>query len=53
MKKVLVLCVCFAVALVLGTSDARAAGFGIYGSAGGDEVCDDGRMTAIHAQYQF
>lgn len=36
MKKVIVLCVCIAVALVLGTSDARAAGFGIYGSAGGD-----------------
>jgi hypothetical protein len=28
--------VCIAVALVLGTSDARAAGFGIYGSLGGD-----------------
>jgi len=34
MKKVLVLCVCFATVLVLGMSDARAAGFGIYGSAG-------------------
>lgn len=36
MKKVLVLCVCFATVLLLGTSDARAAGFGIYGSMGGD-----------------
>lgn len=36
MKKVVMLCVCIAVALVLGTSDARAAGFGIYGSFGGD-----------------
>jgi hypothetical protein len=36
MKKVLVLCVCFAAVLLLGTSDARAAGFGIYGSLGGD-----------------
>jgi hypothetical protein len=36
MKKVVMLCVCIAVALVLGTSDARAAGFGIYGSLGGD-----------------
>ena len=37
MKKVLVLCICFAAVLVLGTADARAAGFGIYGSAGGDD----------------
>jgi hypothetical protein len=37
MKNFLVLCVCFATALVLGTSDAHAAGFGIYGSVGGDE----------------
>ena len=36
MKKVLVLCLGIAVALVLGTSDARAAGFGIYGSLGED-----------------
>jgi len=36
MKRFIVLCVCIAVALVLGTSDARAAGFGIYGSLGGD-----------------
>ncbi|OGW35553.1 MAG: hypothetical protein A2X58_00575 [Nitrospirae bacterium GWC2_56_14] len=36
MKKVLVLCVCFAAVLLLGTSDVRAAGFGIYGSIGGD-----------------
>jgi hypothetical protein len=34
MKKVIVLCACFVAMLVLGTSDARAAGFGIYGSAG-------------------
>ncbi len=36
MKNILVLCICFATALVLGTSDAHAAGFGIYGSVGGD-----------------
>ncbi len=36
MKNVLVWCICCATALVLGTSDAHAAGFGIYGSAGGD-----------------
>ena len=36
MKNVLVFCVWFAAALVLGTSDAGAAGFGIYGSVGRD-----------------
>ena len=36
MKNILTLCICFATALVLGTADARAAGFGIYGSVGGD-----------------
>ena len=49
MKKVLVLCVCFATVLVLGTSDARAAGFGIYGSIGGDGSAtwtDDSSFTS-------
>lgn len=36
MKKVLMSCICFAAVLILGTSDALAAGFGIYGSIGGD-----------------
>ncbi len=52
MKNVLVLCVCFAAALVLGTSDAGAAGFGIYGSAGsgtGDWTRNEGSLT----EYDF
>ena len=49
MKKVLVLCVCFVAVLVLGSSDARAAGFGIYGSMGGDGSAtwtDDSSFTS-------
>ncbi len=53
MKKFFVLCVCFATALVLGVSDARAAGFGIYGSLGGDSSSrwsDDYNYTSSKAK---
>jgi hypothetical protein len=56
MKKVIVLCACLAAMLALGISDADAAGFGIYGSVGGDRSStwsqDNGPSFNVKTEHQ-
>jgi len=56
MKQVVVSCVCLAAMFILGTSNAGAAGFGFYGTLGGDRSStwsnDNGPSYKVKTEHQ-